>query len=61
MLNCKEIDKKIMDYHIMKKPQLDRFYLLPKIHKPRSNVPDRPVISNNDTRTKNISPSSVSN
>ena len=35
MLNRKEIDKKIMDYLIMKKPQLRKFYLLPKIHKTR--------------------------
>ena len=55
MLNRKEIDKKIMDYLIMKKPQLGRFYLLPKIHKRRSNVPGRPVISNNGTATENIS------
>ena len=37
MLNRKEIDEKIMDYIIMKKPQLCRFYLFPKIHKGRSN------------------------
>ena len=37
MLNRKEIDKKIMDYLIMKN-QFDRFYLLLKINKRRSNV-----------------------
>ena len=44
MLNRKEIYKKIMDYLIMKKLQLGRFYLFPKIHKWRSNVPGCPVI-----------------
>ena len=46
-----------MDYLIMKKPQLGRFYVLPKIHKRRSNVPDRPAISSNGpaTATENIS------
>ena len=39
----------------MKKPQLGRFYLLPKIHKRTSNVPGHPVISNNGTATENIS------
>ena len=35
MLNRKEIDKKIMDYLIMKKPQLDRFYLHLRIRERR--------------------------
>ena len=55
MLLRKEIDKKIMEYLIKKKPQLGRFYLLPKIHKRTFNVPGRPVISNNSTATENIS------
>ena len=55
MLNCKEVDKKIMDYLIIKKPQLGRFYLLPKIHKRKINVPVCPVTSNNGTATENIS------
>ena len=50
MLSRKEIDKKIMEYLIKKKPQLGRFYLLPKVHKRTFNVPGRPVISNNGTR-----------
>ena len=41
MLNRKEIDKKIMDYRIMKSPQ--------------SNVPGRSIISNNCTATENVS------
>ena len=47
MFNRKEINNKVRDYLITKKPQLVRFYLLPKIHKRTSNVPGRPVISNN--------------
>ena len=43
MFNQKEIDNP------------GRFYLLPKIHKRTSNVPGRPVISNNGTATENIS------
>ena len=33
ILNRKEINKKIMDYLLIKRPQLGRFYLLPKTHK----------------------------
>ena len=44
-----------MEYLIKKKPQLGRFYLLPKIHKRTFNVPGRPEVSNNGTATKNIS------
>ena len=39
MFNWKEINNKVREYLIMKKPQLGRFYLLPKIHKRTSNVP----------------------
>ena len=55
MFNLKEIDQKIMNYLTVKKPQLGRFYLLPKIHKRTINVPGRPVISNNGTATERIS------
>ena len=51
MFNLKEIKNNVRDYLIMKKPQLGRSYLLPKIHKRTSNVPGRPVISNNGTAT----------
>ena len=39
----------------MKKTQLGWFYLPPKIRKHRSNVPGRPVISDNGAATENIS------
>ena len=55
MFNRKEINNKVRDYLIMKKPQLGKFYILPKILKRTSNVPRRPVISNNGTATENIS------
>ena len=55
MLRKKEIDKKLFNYLLVKNPQLGRFYLLPKIHKRMTNVPGRPVISNNGTSTENIS------
>ena len=55
MFNRKEISKKVRYYLLNKKPQLGRFYLLPKIHKRTENVPGRPVISNNGTATENIS------
>ena len=34
---------------------LERFYLLPKIHKILVNVPGRPAISNNNRATENVS------
>ena len=55
MLRKKEIETKVMEYLLVKRPQLGRFYLLPKIHKHKTNVPGRPVISNNQTATENIS------
>ena len=54
MFNRKEINNKVRDCLIMKKPQLGRFYLLPKIHKRKSNVPGRLVTSNNGAATENI-------
>ena len=38
----------------MRKLKLIRFYLLTKIHKRTSNVPEHPVISNNGTAKENI-------
>ena len=55
MIRKKEIDEKPADYLYIKRPQLGRFYLLPKIHKRTTSVPGRPVISNNSTATENIS------
>ena len=55
MFNRKKINNKVWVYLIMKKPELGRFYLLPKIHKRALNVPGRPVISNNGTATENKS------
>ena len=52
MVLKKEIETKVMEYLLVKRPQ---FYLLPKIHKRKTNVPGRPVISNNQTATENIS------
>ena len=55
MFNRKKINNKVWVYLIMKKPELGRFYLLPKTHKRALNVPGRPVISNNGTATENKS------
>ena len=55
MLRKEEIDKKLLNYLLVKIPELRRFYLLPKIHKRMTNIPGRPVISNNGTSTENIS------
>ena len=55
MIRKKEIDKKLADYPYIKRSQLGRFYLLPKIHKRITIVPGRLVISNNSTATENIS------
>ena len=55
MVRKKEIETKVMEYLLVKRPQLGRFYLLPKIYKRKTNVPGRPVISNNQTATENIS------
>ena len=55
MFRKKEIQKKLLNYLLVKNPQLGRFYLLPKTHKRMTNVPCRPVISNNGTSTENTS------
>ena len=56
MFNRKKIHNKVRDYLLMKKPQLGRFYLLPKVHKKTSNISGCPMIPNNGTATENISP-----
>ena len=50
-----EVKRDNLDYFIVKNPKFARFYILPKIHKRLHNVPGRPVISNNDYYTENIS------
>ena len=55
MLNLKELNQIIMNYLTVKKLQLGRFYLLPKIHKRTMNVLGRPAISNNEAAAERIS------
>ena len=55
MLRKKKIDKKLFNYLLVKNAQLGSFYLLPKIHKRMTNIPDRTVISSNGTSSENIS------
>ena len=52
-----DISDETLDYFLVNNPKLDRFYLLPKIHKRLHNVPGRPVISNSSHFTENISSS----
>ena len=49
------ISGKNVEYLVVSRPRLGRFYLLPKIHKRLENVPGRPVISNCGTATERIS------
>ena len=51
----RDIPLETLDYFMVNKPKLGRFYLLPKIHKRLNNVPGRPVISNCGYHTENIS------
>ena len=44
--NRDDINDETLDYFLVNKPKLGRFYLLPKIHKRLLNVPGRPVIFN---------------
>ena len=53
MLRKREIDKKLFNYLLVKNVQLERFYLLTKIHKRMSNIPGQTVIFNNGTSTEN--------
>ena len=55
MIRKKEIDEKLANYLYIKRPQLGRFYLSPKIHERTTSVPGKPVISNNSITTENIS------
>ena len=49
-----DISKQTLDYFLVERPRLGRFYLLPKIHKRLFDVPGRPVISNSGYFTENI-------
>ena len=49
-----EKNLKYFSCEFKKTSNLDKFYLLPKIHKHLSDVPGRPVISNYGTPTEKI-------
>ena len=49
------ISSKNLEYLVVPKPRLGRFYLLPKIHKRLENMPGRSVISNCGTATERVS------
>ena len=51
----RDVSLETLDYLMVNRPKLGRFYLLPKIHKRLESVPGRPVISNNGYSTENIS------
>ena len=51
--NRDDINDETLDYFLVNKPKLGRFYLLPKIHKRLLNVPGRPVIFNSSYFTDN--------
>ena len=51
--NRDDINDETLDYFLVNKPKLGRFYLLPKIHKRFLNVPGRPVIFNSSYFTEN--------
>ena len=53
--NRRAISDETLDYFLVNNPRLGPFYILPKIHKRRHNVPCRPVISNVSYYTENIS------
>ena len=50
-----DLSSDTLNHFVVEDPKLARFYLLPKIHKRLHNVPGRPVISNCDFYTENIS------
>ena len=53
--NRGDISDETLDYFLVNNPKLDRFYLLPKIHRRLHKVPGRRVTSNSSYFTKNIS------
>ena len=52
----RDISLETQAYFMINNPRLGRFYMLPKIHKRLFNVPGRPVVSNTNYHTENISP-----
>ena len=55
MRNKGDISHETLDYFLVNKLKLGRFYLLPKIRKTLHNVPGRPVITDSNYFTENIS------
>ena len=53
LFNKNTIDRHVRKYLLPSKPQLPRFYILPKIHKPGN--PGRPIIASNNAPTERIS------
>jgi hypothetical protein len=55
LLENKEISPKCADYLVLDKPRTPQLYLLPKIHKGKTPVPGRPIVSGNNSPTERIS------
>jgi hypothetical protein len=55
LLQNKEISEKCADYLVLDKPRTPQLYLLPKIHKGKTPVPGRPIVSGNNCPTERIS------
>ena len=55
LLLKEEITEKCADYLHIEKPRTSQLYLLPKIHKNKSPVPGRPIVSANSSPTERIS------
>jgi hypothetical protein len=50
-----EISDKCADYLYLSKPRTPELYLLPKIHKGKTPVPGRPIVSGNSSPTERLS------
>ena len=55
LLLHQEIGKKCADYLQIAQPRTSQLYLLPKIHKNKTPVPGRPIVSANSSPTERIS------
>ena len=54
--NREKINDETLDCFLVNNPKIGRFYLVPKIHKRRHNLPGKPAISNHGCySTENIS------